>query len=1459
MALTTTADTLIGTAGDDVFLSPTGGLNAGDVVDGGEGIDTIALSEAGILNASGAMLNSIERLEGSAGNDVIVGSAGNIIIDGGTGADVMIGWSGNDTYIVDNAGDVVIEFPGDGVDELRTSIAYALPENIERIVLIGNADVNLTGNAASNTLIGNVGSNILDGGIGADTLIGGGGNDVYVVDDAGDVVTELDGEGTDEVRSSVSYTLGANIETLTLTGDSAINGTGNDAANTINGNSASNVLDGGVGADTMIGGGGNDVYIVDNAEDVVTELANEGTDEVQASLSYTLGANLENLILRGTSAINGTGNDATNTIIGNSAGNILDGGAGADTLSGGAGDDVYLVDNAGDVVLENPGDGVDEVRTSIAYALPENIERIVLIGNADVNLTGNAASNTLIGNVGSNILDGGIGADTLIGGGGNDVYVVDDAGDVVTELDGEGTDEVRSSVSYTLGANIETLTLTGDSAINGTGNDAANTINGNSASNVLDGGVGADTMIGGGGNDVYIVDNAEDVVTELANEGTDEVQASLSYTLGANLENLILRGTSAINGTGNDATNTIIGNSAGNILDGGAGADTLSGGAGDDVYLVDNAGDVVLENPGDGVDELRTSLSYTLGANIEILTLTGTSTINGTGNTIANTINGNSAANVLDGGAGADQLAGGGGNDIYIVDNAGDIVTEALNAGTDEVRASLSYTLGANVESLTLTGTSAINGTGNSSANIVIGNTGVNILDGGAGADTLIGSAGNDVYIVDHASDTVLELINEGTDEVRASIAYTLTANVEILRLTGTGNLNGTGNTLANTLIGTSGNNTLNGGGGADTLIGGVGNDVYIIDNTGDVITEDANAGRDEAQASVSFTLAANVEILTLTGSSALNGTGNSLANTLHGNIAINTLNGGAGADILIGYGGDDIYIVDDIGDVPTETLDAGRDTVQSSIVWTLGANLECLTLTGSSAINGTGNGLGNILFGNSAANTLDGGVGVDSMAGGGGDDLYIVDDASDITIETLGAGMDEVRASVSYTLSDNIERLILTGLASINGFGNAIDNVLIGNTADNLLDGGNGNDVMTGGSGNDLFVFTSGADTITDFITGTADDRIDLHAFTSLITFSSVMALTSQVGANTLISLGSGNTLTLQNVQMGSLVADDFVLFSPGAVNTGSAAADSVGGSTSIDTIDGLAGNDVIDGHGGGDTISGGEGDDTIYYYASDDASLIYGGTGSDTLMVIGGSPPRSFALGAQGFEFARHEQADTGQVGAWSTISDLYNASWQLMISNSVFDDGSRVSTTYDRGVEVWSIITDEFNTVGGRVTQRIYNDENSYRFFYWDPANTQNWKTFDDEFTSAGLRWVERIQYDTGASRYYYWDTTNTESWSTFDEEYTPTGERWVQRILNDSGATSQQFWDVDHAQSWSTLIDYYNAAGQRTQQSIVNDDASYRYITYDVTNSNPWQSRTQIYSAAGVLISDATIAD
>lgn len=264
-----------------------------------------------------------------------------------------------------------------------------------------------------------------------------------------------------------------------------------------------------------------------------------------------MGANVENLTLTGTAAINGTGNELDNYLKGNSASNVLsggggadrlNGGAGADTMIGGAGDDTYVVDDLGDVVIENAGEGVEdgvELYLNADYTLGADVEVAYRYGSGNWTTTGNAADNflygnndndTLIGLAGNDLLWGGIGADTLIGGKGNDIYYVDNVGDVVAENVNEGVDTVYvfSSIGYMLAANVENgsrMLFAG----NLTGNALDNSLNGSWGDDVLDGGAGADTLnglagndtlIGGAGNDTYIMNRGYGVDTVIENDAT---------------------------------------------------------------------------------------------------------------------------------------------------------------------------------------------------------------------------------------------------------------------------------------------------------------------------------------------------------------------------------------------------------------------------------------------------------------------------------------------------------------------------------------------------------------------------------------------------------------------------------------------------------------------------------------------------------------------------------------------------------------------------------------------------------------------------------------------------------------------------------------------------------------------------------------------------------------------------
>jgi Ca2+-binding RTX toxin-like protein/gas vesicle protein len=976
-------DLMVGGLGDDVYRVD----HRGDIVlelrDGGadtivssvaynlrDAIEAIVFTGTDAITARGNELDNLMR--GAAGRDLLRGFGGNDTIDGAAGADTMEGGEGNDLYILDDAGDLARETrTRDGIDTVQTPFSFALSSLLENLVLTGTGDAAGTGNRGANSLVGNAGANLLDGGGGADTMAGGAGDDTYIVDRSGESVIEDADAGRDTVRSAVSMALAANVENLVLTGMLNINGAGNALANRITGNAGNNALDGGAGADTLEGGAGNDTYTLDAATDVVIEGADDGIDLVRSAFSWTLGANQEALLLTGSLANGGTGNALDNLITGNGSANrisglegadtlygggaadtidggighdLLDGGAGADSMAGGVGDDTYVIDDAGDLVLEAASGGRDRIIAAIAYTLGADVEELELSGTAGLRGTGNAAANLLTGGQGADTLDGGLGQDTMWGGRGHDLYFVDSNRDVVDEAGGTGSDRVVSSVSFTLSDGVEHIDLIGTAA-SANGNALANTMRGNERGNVLtgldgddtlDGGLGADTLSGGAGNDRFVVDHARDLIMDIdAAESVDTVETSMSFVLGAQMENLVLTGTGHLAGTGNDLANRLTGNGGNNVLDGGAGADTLVGDAGNDTYLLDHGGDRIVEDSNGGRDTVRSLLSVVLDVNLEDAVLLGDLDIRATGNAGVNRLLGNVGANLLDGGAGADTMEGGAGDDTYVVDMAGDVVLEAAGGGEDIVRSAVAWVLGANLEDLVLTGSAAIAGTGNTLDNMLTGNGAANFLSGLDGQDSLSGGSGND------------------------------------------------------SLEGGLGNDLLDGGAGNDTMAGGLGDDTYVLSSVTDVVVEALNAGNDTVLVGFGYLMENGIENAVATGTAAVDLQGNGLANLLMGNDSANVLGGGGGADTLIGLGGNDIYEVDNVGDLVFEQGGGGIDLVRSAVAFTLTPNIEHLTLIGTAHVSATGNELGNELTGNAGNNRLAGGLGADRLKGEAGADTF--------------------------------------------------------------------------------------------------------------------------------------------------------------------------------------------------------------------------------------------------------------------------------------------------------------------------------------------------------------------------------------------------------------------------------------------------------------------------------------
>lgn len=435
-----------------------------------------------------------DNINAAGGNDIIYTGAGNDIAYGGAGDDFF------DDYTDSSFGGSDTFYGGAGNDTIYGWTGYDT----------------LYGDEGNDLLYGEGDDDTLNGGVGADQMYGGDGSDTYYVDNVGDlVVDDGSGYGYDRVNSAIAFTLGAGLEALTLIGRLAINGTGNELGNDLTGNDSANslyglagndYLNGGAGADTLDGGDGND---------------------------------------------NLSGGSGVDTLLGGTGNDYFSGSAEADTLNGGTGNDTYYLESASNVVVEtllqSQGGGIDTVEIGYdvsSYTLGDNVENLQIYwynsgqtatGNALANvmnggygpdrLNGLAGNDTLHGDEGADILDGGAGADTMRGGYDNDTYLVDQSTDVVIEdYSWEGRDVVNSTASFTLGANVDDLTLLGSGALNGTGNSGANLIIGTTGVNTLRGLDGADTFRSQSGADIVVGGNGADIFQYQAVSGSNPTQ-----------------------------------------------------------------------------------------------------------------------------------------------------------------------------------------------------------------------------------------------------------------------------------------------------------------------------------------------------------------------------------------------------------------------------------------------------------------------------------------------------------------------------------------------------------------------------------------------------------------------------------------------------------------------------------------------------------------------------------------------------------------------------------------------------------------------------------------------------------------------------------------------------------------------------------------------------------------------
>jgi len=983
------------------------------------------------------------------------------------------------------------------------------------------------------------------------------------------------------------------------------------------------------------------------------------------------------------------------TSVQNSAGGLdITATSSIEILIGTSFNDTYIVSSLLNKFSENYYGGVDTIKTSVlngsrTYALDSSvaIENLTYTGTLAATLKGNSFNNvikanastaiadilygdkgddTLFGYGGADNLQGGDGNDTLyagvdadidvlIGGTGNDTYRDITAEDIILETARGGFDSIFTSekggryLDLRNFANIEGLnyistsaaTLHGNSASNALnatgstgavslfgydGNDtlvggaAADKLEGGNGDDSLNGGAGGDTLVGGKGNDIYYAD-ATDVVTELAGEGIDTMvgmKTSIAFSTYANsIENLVYTGTSNTTVTGNGLDNVLIGGAGKNTILGGAGNDVVVGGAGID-NVQGSTGDDILYGGSVSGAENSTMLRDTFIRN---------------------------SARQADGAA--DTLSGGAGSDIYIIDEAGEVISElSTDTGTDVVLSKVDFSMSQslNVEALVLDDTFNGNGTsqawyaeGGDKADVIIGNSSENYIAGGLGNDILTGDFNN------NAPSSYWPVQTNATDVVDG----------------------GDGDDILLAMAGPAADNI---------LLGGAGNDLYIVMNANTDVN-DASGTSDTLYLMTSDTGGdkEGIERFVLAGGQAT-----------YDKKALDALNK-----------------VHEVAGM----VDSERYVGMSGGVSSPYTKLD--VVPSSAALNATGNGLANMMYGNENANSLSGGAGNDTLYGGAGndilagdagadrliggtgDDVYVID-AGDTIVEAAGEGIDMIRSATltSYSSFANIEGLEYTGTSSVtlqNGLANTTTDRLYGGSGNDTINGFGGTDTLRGNGGNDTLNGGDGADTVfgglgADILNGgSGNDQLYGNEYASPYAYPAPTTTTADLGNtihgdagddtiyggsaadklygdanNDMISGGLGADLIEGGDGNDQLYAgEQYNTSSDTSTNTvnggagedavfGAAGADKLSGGEGNDTLYGNAGNDTLDGGGGADNVSGGEGNDIILADAGG-SDRIYGGAGDD-ILYAGAIVPDSWGLTGQDIMYGDDGAASPG-----------------------------------------------------------------------------------------------------------------------------------------------------------------------------------------------------------------------
>jgi Ca2+-binding RTX toxin-like protein len=1032
-------DRLYGGDGDDSFSIRAGESAAGEIYDGGAGIDTLFIEEAFDLRS--ISMSGIER--------IMAGSAGRITIDIAqlTGLQSALG-----DFQLAGPGNLVLAADGVDLDQSRLTTTDAATTIDARAV---GYRLQIYGGAGNDVLLGGRGADVLDGGGGIDRLEGGDGDDI------------LHRGGSGQLSGAHVFAGGDGFDTLSLfTGDfdltqamvTGIEYIHYDAVSSDNVLTISVALlnalssfraDGRVqvadgGTISMNGDTINvSLILLSNAGNIfdLTGSTGRGVHVVGGTSADTVTGSAFNDVLEG-----GGGADVLNGADGD---DMLQGGAGRDTMRGGLGNDTFVITGASDIVASEIYDGGDGFDTLFFYNGGDglNISNVTLTSVEELMVTGRGRLSLTAAQLdqATSIHEG--------------IYVLTTAGSV--SMSGV-TSRNSSFILSDLGNSFD---LTG--FLPGGGR-----VTGGAGNDQITGASGFDELYGGGGNDVIVGAGGNDVIDP--GTGVDRVSG------GAGSDTFVF------NSASSSSTPTAVG-----LIDGGADADiielravgpvtagTIEAEPGRFVFGITvgtqrfevTAVERIFFGTGDDVIGVPAGYTGTIdmraGRGNDSITAEGSSKFygdDGDDSFFLSGVFGRTVSGLVNGGAGLDRL------DLDIaftvdltagVARAGDATYSV--GGFEHIRASA---IGGHLT--TILGTAAaetieVNAqfddgsvgvvfdgrggddilSGSKGADELRGGIGNDVIDGRLGADQLFGGLGNDIFHVDRTGDIVFENAGEGTDTAIASGSFYLYANIENLTLAaGAGNIFGVGNELANTILGNDGENLLIAGAGADIVRGGAARDAIFGEDGDDQLFGDAGidyivggTGKDVIDGGADAD-----EVYGQDGDDTLTGGASFHTDILVGGIGNDVLRGDSGLgdyDLLYGNEGDDRFYVDTPDDLVFEQAGQGVDTVYANINgagYYLYDHVENLVLEGNTPF-GVGNALDNRITGNAAGNYLLGGGGNDTLSGLGGNDVLFGEAGNDVFVMTAGGGSDVIGDFTRGQDRIDLRGLGITGLAQISG-----------------------------------------------------------------------------------------------------------------------------------------------------------------------------------------------------------------------------------------------------------------------------------------------------------------------------------------------------------------------------------------------------------------------------------------